>query len=99
MIKSPALHDTESFDTSMPAVVRKCNMPCCVVEEISICVTGATAILQSSCLDLCRLIYKCEGPSMAVCFEVTPAGHEKSIMHPRGTYGATRVLPFLSWCV
>lgn len=90
MIKSSTLHDTESFDTSMPAVVRKCNMPCCVVGEISICVTGVTAILQSSSLDLRRLIYKSEGPSTAA----TPAGREKSIMHPSGTYGPHA---FLSW--
>lgn len=47
MIKSPTLQDTESFGTSMPAVVGKCNMPCCVVEEISICGTGATGSVQA----------------------------------------------------
>lgn len=87
MIKSPTLQDTQSFGTSVPAVVGKCNMPCCVVEEISICVTGATAILQSWSLDLRRLISKREEPSTAVCSEVTPVGREESIMNPRGTHG------------
>lgn len=40
MIKGPILHDTESFDTSLAAVVRKFNMPPCVGDEISICVTS-----------------------------------------------------------
>lgn len=40
MIKGPPLHDTESFDTSLPAAVRKSNMPRCVGDEISICVTS-----------------------------------------------------------
>lgn len=40
MIKGLTLHDTESFDTSLPAVVRKFNMPRCVGDEISICLTS-----------------------------------------------------------
>lgn len=39
MIKGPTLHDTESFDTSLPAAGRKFNMPRCIGDEISICVT------------------------------------------------------------
>lgn len=87
MIKSPTLHGTERFDTSLPAVVRKCNTPCCVVEEISICVTGATAISQSWRPGLCRRIYKSEGLSRAVCSGVVPAGREKSIIDVSSMYG------------
>lgn len=48
MIKGPPLHDIESFDTSLPAVVRKSNMPRCVGDEISVCVT-----LLPFCVGIC----------------------------------------------
>lgn len=87
MIKGPPLHDTESFDTSLPAVVRKSNMSRCVGDEISICVTSLP-FCKSWSRDLCRRISKCDGLSAAVCSAVAPAGRKKSIMHSSGGYEA-----------
>lgn len=75
MIKSPTLHDTESFDTSLPAVVRKFNMPHCVGDDIRVCVTWLL-FYKAESRDLCRRIYKYEGLLMAVCSEVALAGRE-----------------------
>lgn len=40
MIKVPTLHDTKSFDTSLPAVLRKFNVPRCTGDKTSICGTS-----------------------------------------------------------